>query len=83
VGLGVAILPRYVGLVASCWPAATVENIPTIFCRLGCRVRLCVVSVGVFFALYVCLLLEVWVTTVSYKRNYILLGKGKIFNDCF
>ena len=39
-------------------------------------------SIGVFFALYICLLLEMRVRIVNYNRSYILLGKGKVVNYC-
>ena len=82
VGLRVAIMPMSVGLVASFLPAASVGNAPTVFCRLGCPVRLCLVSIGVFCALYICLFLEVWVIIVNYKRSYFLFGKGKVTSYC-
>ena len=34
-GVGVTILPVSVGLVASCWPAAMVGNVPTVFLSVG------------------------------------------------
>ena len=38
--------------------------------------------IRVFYALYICPFLEVWVIIVNYKRSYILLGKGKVIY-CF
>ena len=71
-----------IGLVASCWPSVTVGNVPTVFCRLGCRVRSCIISIGVYCALYICLLLGTWIIIVIYNRIYILLGKGNVVYYC-
>ena len=57
-GLSVAILPMSVDLVASFWPESAVGNVPIVFFRLGCPVRSCIVSIGVFCAHYICLFLR-------------------------
>ena len=57
---------------------------PNRFCRLGCRVSMsCFVSIGVFCALYICLILEVWIIIINYMRNYSLLGKGEVVIYCY
>ncbi len=52
-------------------------------CRLGCRFSVPgVLSFGVFCAVYMCLVIEIWIIINNYMLFISLMGKGKVDVYC-